>query len=160
MINKKKFLEHIIDQLQALRIDLMAAAQATYEAATGEESKPENQYDTRALEASYLAGAQAKRVSDIDEQLSIFKNLVPRNFDAHSTISVSALVHLQYNGNKFYAFLLPKGGGSTYKFEALEIQIVTPSSPLGEALVAMKSGDSVLVDVGAVTKEYEILDVV
>ncbi len=56
-------------------IILKEAALATYEAATHEESKPENEYDTRGLEASYLAGAQAKRTAEIEELLIILKHL-------------------------------------------------------------------------------------
>jgi len=39
------------------------------------------------------------------------------------------------------------------------LQIVTPQSPLGEALMGMYVGDVAIVDVGSVTKEYEILDI-
>ena len=60
-INKSSLVDHIKKQLTEDFEILKAAALATYEDATHEESKPENEYDTRGLEASYLAGAQGKR---------------------------------------------------------------------------------------------------
>lgn len=157
--DKQKLVEHLRAHLEKDRASLMAAAQATYEAATGDESRPENQYDTRALEASYLAGAQAKRVSDIDEQLSLLKTLELKKFTAKTPLSATALARLEHDDSEIYVFLLPKGGGLHVKFEGQDIQIVTPSSPLGEALLDLKQGDTAVVEVGADTKEYEILEV-
>lgn len=70
---KKKLIELICAQLEKDLQTAIAAAVATYEAATHEESKPENEYDTRGLEASYLAGAQSKRAGEIEELLAICK---------------------------------------------------------------------------------------
>ncbi len=137
----------------------MAAAQSTYEAATGEESRPENEYDTRALEASYLAGAQAKRVSDLDEQLAMCKNLNLRSFDAKSPIASTAFLELELDGHKSHVFLLPKIGGLFVTYQGVQIQVITPVSPLGEALIGLKQGDAAVVEVGSGTKEYEIISI-
>lgn len=158
-IDKKQLLEAIRAQLETDRAALMAAAQSTYEAATGEESQPENEYDTRALEASYLAGAQAKRVSDIDEQLAMFKILELRSFGSQTPIAATALVELDLEGHRSTVFLLPKGGGLFIKLNEAQIQTITPSSPLGEALLGLKEGDLAIVEIGEDTKEYEILKV-
>lgn len=158
-IDKKNLLEEIKSQLEKDRVALMAAAQSTYEAATGEESRPENEYDTRALEASYLAGAQAKRVTDIDEQLAMCKAIELKSFHSSSPISSTALLNLDLDGHKSWVFLLPKGGGLFVQHQGQQIQIITPISPLGEALIGLKQGDAAVVEVGKETKEYEILEV-
>lgn len=158
-IDKKQLIEAIRAQLENDRIGLMAAAQSTYEAATGEESQPENEYDTRALEASYLAGAQAKRVSDIDEQLAMCKLIELKSFSSQTPISATALIELDLDGVQSRVFLLPKGGGLFIKFQGHQIQTISPTSPLGEALLGLKEGDTALVEVGKSAKEYEILSV-
>ena len=158
-IDKAALLEQIKTQLETDRVALMAAAQSTYEAATGEESRPENEYDTRALEASYLAGAQAKRVADIDEQLAMVKTLEIQKFNDKSAISATALIELDLEGHHSFVFLLPKGGGLFLNHNGVPVQIVTPVSPLGEALIGLKQGDTALVEVGDETREYEILKV-
>ena len=158
-MNKKQLLENIIKQLELDRKVLMDAALATYQAATNEESKPENEYDTRGLEASYLAGAQAKRVADLDEQISIFKKLEIKEFSNQSSVAATALIEVDIEGEHKFLFMLPKGGGFVMQFEGKSIQIVTPSSPSGEALLGLKVGDIAIVETANKTKEYEIISV-
>lgn len=85
-MDKKKLVAAICTQLELDLETQKAAALATYEAATGEESKAENEYDTRGLEASYLAGAQAKRVGEIEELLTIYKFVELKKFTAKDVI--------------------------------------------------------------------------
>lgn len=155
-MDKKKLIEVLTEQLEKDRVALMAAAQSAYDAATGEESRPENEYDTRALEASYLAGAQAQRVTEIDELLALLKTVQPRVFSKDSPIAPTAMIHLDLGGHPLTVFMLPQGGGQMVKIEGREIQVVTPSSPLGDALLGLQVGDTALVEIGATTKEYEI----
>lgn len=158
-IDKKKLIEEICHQLEKDLEVLKAAALATYEAATGEESKAENEYDTRGLEASYLAGAQAKRVNEIEEQLTIYKYLEVKDFNESTPIGATALIEADLDGKKVVLFMMPKGGGLSLTFQGQKIQVVTPTSPLGEALVGLKVGEVAIVETGAMTKEYEILSV-
>jgi len=158
-MNKQKLVQQIIAQLESDLLTLKSAAQASYEAATGEESRPENEYDTRALEASYLAGAQAKRVSEVESLLTVLKYLEIKSFNAHSPIGASALVDLDNVGKKLCVFLIPAKGSITINFESKSIQVITIQSPLGEALVGLKVGDFAIVDRPQETLEYEVLGV-
>jgi transcription elongation GreA/GreB family factor len=158
-LDKKKLIELIREKLEVERLILIEAAKATYEAATHEESKPENEYDTRGLEASYLAGAQAQRVADIEETISICKNLVLKDFNDKTPISSTALVEVQYNDKKLFVFLMPKGGGTLVPFENKIIQVIAPNSPLGTSLLSLKVGDTAMVETEEDVKEYDILSV-
>lgn len=158
-MDKKKLIEQIKGKLEAERLTLIEAARATYEAATHEESKPENEYDTRGLEASYLAGAQAKRVKDIEEMIAICRNLDIKEFTDKTPIASSALVEVEFNGKKSYVFLMPKGGGILISFEGKTIQVIAPNSPLGMALIGLKVGDVASVETESDIKEYDILSV-
>ncbi len=158
-MDKNKLLAIIIDQLEKDRIALIEATQATYEAATHEESKPENEYDTRGLEASYLAGAQSKRVGEIEEALSIFKHIVLKDFSKNDPLAPTAAAELESDGKTLYVFLMPKAGGIAIKHDNKLIQVVTGTSPLGEALLGQKVGGVVVVETGKQEREYEILNV-
>ncbi len=158
-MDKKQLVEKLREKLESERLVLIEAARATYEAATHEESKPENEYDTRGLEASYLAGAQAKRVGEIEEIISICRNLELRNFSAQTPIASSAVVEVEYNKKRTFVFLMPKGGGITVEFEGKTIQVIAPNSPLGMALLNHKAGDVASVETDDDVKEYEILSV-
>lgn len=158
-MDKKKLIAHILDKLENELLILKEAERATREAATHEESKPENQYDTRALEASYLAGAQSKRITDTEETIVIFKHVKAKNFREQEPISATALVEAELNGKKSHFFVMSKGGGLTVTFEGTKIQVITPGSPLGGALLGLKVGDSALLEKDAQVLEYEILSI-
>lgn len=158
-MDKKKLIEVIREHLMTELEVLKTAAKATYEAATHEESKPENEYDTRGLEASYLAGAQAKRIAETEELLVVLKHVDPKTFTSEDKINATAIVEIDNNGKHQLLFILAKGGGVKVQFEGREIQIVTPSSPLGEALQDLKKGDIAVIDSGDSFKEFEILNV-
>lgn len=157
--NKNNLLEQIMQQLENDRIALLEATKATLEAATHEESKPENEYDTRGLEASYLAGAQSKRVGEIEEALMACRQLKLKDFAQDEAIASTAIIEIGMENKTNWVFLLPKGGGLTLTFEGRKIQVVTGSSPLGEALIGLKVGDIATVDVGRKSREVEVLSV-
>ena len=160
-MDKKKLVEVFKAQLETELLALKSAARATYEAATHEESKPENEYDTFGLEASYLAGAQAKRVLEVEELIAILKFIELKTFGPDGTIDASAVVQVKSQGKANWLFFLPKGGGFFVNFEGKNIQVITPSSPLGEALVGLQEGDIATIDAaGARTKDYEIVSVI
>jgi transcription elongation GreA/GreB family factor len=158
-MNKRELLDKLIEKLEAERQILAEAALHTYEAATHEESEPEDQYDTRGLEASYLAGAQAKRVAEVEQTILTYKQIQLRDFKDDAAISATAFIEIEHDGKKTFCFLLPQGGGVTIDHDGRHIQVITPRSPLGEALLGRQAGDVASVDVANETIEYEIVSV-
>ncbi len=159
LLDKKRLVAAIREQLEAdLRIT-KEAAKATYEAATHEESKPENEYDTRGLEASYLAGAQAKRIAEIEELLVTLKHLDLKDFHQRDKINSTALVQVKSQGKISHFFLLAKGGAVTVHFEGQKVQTITPQTPLGEALQDLRTGDIASIETGSQIREYEVLQI-
>src|SRR5580698_3382123 len=111
---KQKLIAAFIVQLESDLVSMKEAARAAHEAATHEESKPEDQYDTRGLEASYLAGAQAKRAEEIRQLLIMYKFLPLRPYGAHQSddvICATALVEMDVRGTRAFYFIAPQGGG-------------------------------------------------
>jgi hypothetical protein len=149
----------IIEKLEREMEVLKQAALNTLEAATHEESKPENEYDTRGLEASYLAGAQAKRVAEIDQALNIFRTTALREFGPGTAIDTAALVEIELDGKKNMVFLMPQAGGVRLDFEGRTVQVVSPSSSLGESLLGLKAGETAEFEVGPHLKECRVLAV-
>ena len=158
-MDKKKLVELFVSQLENDLQQLEASIKASKEEATHEESKPENEYDTRALEAGYLVKAQSKRVLDARETLSAFKHLNIKNFSKADPIQSTALIAVDVNGKKTWFFYMSVGGGLSAEWDGKKIQVITPASPLGEALLGLKTGDFATVEQGDDVKEYEILSV-
>lgn len=155
--NKRALILAIIERLENDLVVLKQAALATLEAATHEESKPENEYDTRGLEASYLAGAQAKRVAETNEALAVFRAMPLIEFGPQDSIRPLALVEIEIDRKKTVVFLVPNGGGLRLDFEGRTVQVVSPSSSLGESLLGLKVGDIAEFEVGHQIREAKVL---
>ena len=156
-MDKQKLIDAICVQLERDLEALSAAAMASREAAVGEESKPENEYDTRGLEASYLAGAQAKRAQEIAEQIAFYKSLNPKKFSARDAIAALALVKVERAGKQSYVFLVPKGGGISLSVQGKPVQAIAVGAPLGEALIGLRTGDEAAIETPRGSHVYEIL---
>lgn len=160
-MNKAKVLELIIERL---RTDLAVAAQAareTHVRATHTESQARSQYDTFALEASYLAQGQAKRVQELELALGRYQSLVSRDLNGASPIVLPALITLENEaGERRVVFLGPDAGGLSVSCDGTRVVIVTPGAPLGEALLGRTVGDSVEVQIDRAIHELEIVAVV
>ena len=154
------------DVLEAIRaaiareiavLDLSAAS--AREGATHEQAKPENDKDTRALEASYLAGAQAGRARDLAATAKRIEFLELRDFGKGDPIAPSALVELDVDGVRSVFFLADVGGGRKVEVGGVEVQVVTAEAPLGQALLGKKQGDTFEMRVKKDVREYEIVGV-
>ncbi|MCC6808392.1 MAG: transcription elongation factor GreAB [Deltaproteobacteria bacterium] len=122
---------------------LEASAAAARDAATHEESKPENDKDTRALEASYLAGAQAGRARELKALQNALSFLPLRAFAAGDAIAEAALVEVHGGGRKSVYFIAPHGGGLKARVAGVDVTVIAPDAPLGQALVGKCAGDEV-----------------
>lgn len=146
---------HVAAELEALD----KSAQAAYEGATHEQSKPENKYDTRGLEASYLAGAQRERAAELRVALHTLNAQALKSFAPDAVISLTALVELETGGVRSLCFLMSLGAGYPLILDGRPVMTVTPHAPLGEALVGKIAGDLVSIRTAAGMKEYEIIGV-
>jgi len=155
-MNKQEILDQIIQQLETELQLITEAAKNTYEIATHEENKAENEYDTRGLEASYLAGAQAERVAEMKISISQLKSVKIKNFNAQDPIGYGALVEIECESKIKTVFVLPKSGGTQLSVNNKNILIITPDSPLGEALIGLKVRDEFSIDAGKNQKFYEV----
>lgn len=150
-------LQQVIEQDLAT---LTASARTAAIEATHEESRPENKYDTRGLEASYLAGAQSARAAELVAILDHVRNTIPRTFSERDPIAATAIAELESEGGApTIVFLVRLGAGYTLTVESKKYVTVTTQSPLGQALLGKLAGDAVALTTGRETKEYDIIRV-
>jgi hypothetical protein len=122
------------------------AAKAAQAAATDPDSKAENKYDTRNLEASYLARGVAFRVVETQAALAEWEALPPQDFSAMLPVAVGALIVLESAQGPAGYFMGPGGGGVSVEHEGLEITVITPASPLGKQLLKRREGEIFLLE--------------
>ena len=155
-MKKRKLIQAVIDQLRAdLQLYHRAAVAARAEA-THEQSKAEHKYDTRGLEASYLARGQSRQVAEIEAAIEKFEKLDPREFAAADAIDVGAVVELTSGKEKNLYFIGPRAGGTEIVFEKKEILVITPESPLGSQLIGKKQGEKHRLEIAGQKQEFTI----
>ena len=140
-MNKRALIQKIVAKLTSELEVYFRAAQASRAEATHEQSKAESKYDTRGLEASYLARGQSKQAAELEVAIAEFERLDARKFAAGEAISVGALVELEIGGESSFYFLGPRAGGTEVVQEKKAVLVITPQSPLGAQLLGKKPGD-------------------
>lgn len=159
-MNKQRIVDQLLNHLESNLDMLIQAAVTARDAATGEESKAENKYDTRGLEAAYLAGAQAKRSEELTMQIIKVKKLVLRDYNEDTPIGMTAIVTVAINSDDTKHFLIfPFAGGTKLDVDNSEYSVITPDSNVGSKLIGKKVGDTFEIKIKDKNLEYEIVGV-
>jgi transcription elongation GreA/GreB family factor len=141
-----------------LRVQIRVAkdrAKATVESATHAESKQENDKDTRALEETYLAAGQAQRVAQLElDLLAIRSHSAPPKSDV---VVVGALVEIEDDERSRRLFVSARGGGMSVTVDGVDVQVISPGSPLGRAIIGRSEGDEISLRLKGGVRVYEIV---
>jgi transcription elongation GreA/GreB family factor len=171
-VNKKELLQQLLSHLQQEIDATLNAVKEVHALASHEQSKPENQYDTLALEAAYLAHGQSERIAELQRQFMLLDHLEFSDCNENSRIAVGALVRIEEAGcddhKQQWLWLLPLAGGVLLKFEnknkdyngdeGIAIRTITPEAPLAKILVGRYVGDEVVLNLGHKKKQFEIIE--
>lgn len=142
-MEKSIIIQGLHDAALAIYQRMLEAAQDTSAAATDPESKAEGKYDTRGLEASYLAAGQGEQVAALAEALQSLQPSAFPPFQPDEKIAAGALVETESDGEKAYFLLAPKGGGMSSEHEGYEVTVLTPEAPLRQKLLGLKAGNHI-----------------
>jgi transcription elongation GreA/GreB family factor len=138
-IDKRALIKALLDDVERALDVMRNAANAARDAATHEEMKAENEKDTRAIEAGYLAKGQSVRLAELEKAKAALKSLQAK---PQERVDVGAVVTVRERGRASTLFIAPAGGGLRVKVGGVDVSVVTPESPLGDALVGMETGDT------------------
>jgi transcription elongation GreA/GreB family factor len=158
-MNKPALVKKIIGELEKKIALYVGAANAAHAEATHEESKAEDKYDTRGLEASYLAAGQSRQMAETAAALQQFASLNLRKFSASDPVDLTALVELETKTETMRYFIGPAAGGTEIAIGKESVLVITPQSPLGQQLNGKKQGDRLKMKIGGVLNDYRIASV-
>jgi transcription elongation GreA/GreB family factor len=158
-MNKRAIIKKITARLREELEIYFRAAQFSRAEATHEQSKAESKYDTRGLEASYLARGQSRQAAEIEAAIAEFEKLPVKKFGADEPIGLGALVELETGGENLFYLIGPRAGGTEILHDQKEILVITPQSPLGEQLLGKKSGGQPHLNLGGLKQKAKILRV-
>ena len=153
-MNKKAVLEFLKDQLQTEFEKVKHAFETSRGHATSQELKSEGKYDTRSIEAGYLAGAQKVRVDELENDIKLLDEIdlsLPND-----TVSVGSLVEIEHNNMTRTYFISSTSGGTMIKDGDKVILIISAFSPIGAEVIGLSAGDSFEVEIQGNLREYNL----
>lgn len=140
-MDKSRLIEALIAELRSRYERAIGALAGAREAATGADTKAENKYDTRGLEASYLAAGQAEQAEELQRALHAVEAFSFQDFDPDDPVEIGALVETEQDGELRHYLLAPAGGGIVIGIEGeVPVTVLGPASPLTSALVGKTAG--------------------
>jgi transcription elongation GreA/GreB family factor len=158
-MNKRTLLKAILAALDAEVQTFVRAAKSAHAEATDPQSRAENKYDTRGLEASYLAAGQARQVRELEAAVAAFASLAPQKFAAGDPIGLGALVELEQGGVRNHYFIGPCAGGTEATVAGKTVLVITPQSPLGGQLHGRKQGERLELLLGGAKRPATVMAV-
>ena len=149
MLNKQQLVDVIVTALTQKLQQAIDAANEAHAAAVDDQSVAETQYDTLAIEASYLAEGQSKRVTEFQQAIDAFQALNLVDFDAASFVTLGALVQLAADSTTNHWFFIgPAAGGFRCQQDQQKVTVITPQSPMGSALIGKQQDDDIEIILG------------
>jgi len=158
-MNKSDVVRAIERALSSKLDGLVRAAEAALDEATHSESKAENKYDTRSLEASYLAGGQTERLIELKRRLAYVRVLSTDPLPSESPAQAGALIHVEEEERTWWCFLAPGGGGLKVEVAGEQVVVVCPTSPVGRALLGLREDEEASVPARSGVRELVVLTV-
>ncbi len=127
---KKTICHRIIEKLEADLVGMSNAQKAATQQAQSEDFKSESKWDTRAIEAGYLAGAQIKRVKELEIEIATLRSL-KNSVRQLDEVNIGALV--EASGNIY--FLTSQSGGFKVEVKGKIYSVISIKSPIAIKLI-------------------------
>jgi len=154
MVNKQEIIDQLLSKAKDDHQKAKTAFDQSREHATGADMKAEGKYDTRSIEASYIAGAQQVRLTELEQEIKLLEEISIEHIN--DSVSVGSLVHLLHNGSKRLYFISSTSGGHMLKIEEHVVLIISAFSPLGVELIGLISGDDFEIETSNQSRTYEV----
>jgi len=143
IMDKRKVIEQVVKKLKKeIEIGKKASKEA-FDTATDDEAYSDGKYDTRSLEASYLAGGQAQIVKELGDALQGFNLLKAQQFiqPPSKQVGLGSLLEIQSKSGSSWYIIGPGGGGIEVEVDGCLVTILTLYSPFGEAVASKQTGE-------------------
>lgn len=149
-VRKAELKRELLEQLEAQLAAARASHAAATEGAISDEARPENDKDTRGLEQSYLARGYAQRVAELEAALTAVGAMTVAK---SPRVAIGALVTIEENESERSLYIAAHGGGLVL---TESVTVVTPTSPMGRALLGKSADDDCELVAGGVTRALVI----
>ena len=142
--DKRKLHSLLLDALKANLNATLSAAENAKEGSNHADAIAKSKYDTFGLELSYFAGSQFERARAVEAKIAVMENTLFNDFDSDDDIDIGAIIQLQNGQKKIQTYLMSDiGAGLDLEYQGIKIIVISPESPLGEAVLGLSQGDTV-----------------
>jgi transcription elongation GreA/GreB family factor len=138
-MNKESLRAAVLACLEAELARQTHAALDSREESISEESRAENKYDTHAQEAAYLAEGQARLAAELAAGIAAWRSFAFPAAD-HYRVQLGSVVTLVAGPRTDHLLLGPSNGGLAVTHDGTDFTVVTPTSPIGRALLGQTTG--------------------
>lgn len=161
MLDKAEVLRLVRESVDADLESIVSTHKTTTAAANHEESKAENDKDTRAIETQYLARGLAQRAAELSQVRARLAVFTLRRFEDGAAAALGALVQIEDEDTeqRRWYFLAPAGGGLRLDVDGQNVAVVTQGSPIGDALLGKSVDDGFELKTPAGTRSYVVIAV-
>lgn len=156
-MNKQLLKDALLRSLDEEINAALAAAGEAHATASHGENKPENQYDTLALEAAYLAHGQSERILQLQQTRINLSRWVAPTFNEDVSVRMGACVVLLSETDEERQIFIAPLGGRELDFEGQKILVVNQEAPVTRRLIGLSVGDEVELTLGGRSAVWELL---
>jgi hypothetical protein len=111
------------------------------------------------LEEELVEENSGEENSELKRALLMYRFLPVREFTTEDVIAPGCLTELQLGSRKAWYLLVPQHGGLVTQFEGNPVQVITPQSPMGEAILGKRCGDEITVKTSSGERHYQVLQI-
>jgi transcription elongation GreA/GreB family factor len=160
-MQKALLVGQLTEQLrQSVRVALTAGSEAAHEAQHGATPAERRENAQASREYAYLAKGQKRRAAAANREIDQLERFRPQPLGAGARVALGAVVEIEdeESGEGRTFFLAPAGAGRTLTGPGGDgmISVVTPSSPIGKAVLGKRRGDVIDVTVKGEVREWAI----
>ncbi|MBK7536933.1 MAG: GreA/GreB family elongation factor [Myxococcales bacterium] len=160
-MDKQDLVDQLILRLRAAASAALSASEASAQEAKEGATPAEKREDARAAhQASTLGKAQTRRAQQAIAEIDSLGTFRPGPLTAKAPIAVGAVVEIEdvESGEGRTFFLAPVGAGVTLTGPGGDgyLSVVTPSSPVGRAVLGRRAGEVIDVTVEREVREWTI----
>ncbi len=150
--------QHLRETARTARLAMEAANTEAREGATPAERREDSRV---AQENSGLARGHRARLERATTELAMLDRFRPSRFSGTSPVAVGAIVEVEDGAEGRTLFLAPVGAGIELSGPGGDgfLSVVTPSSPIGRAVLGRRVGDTVEVSVNGESSDWTLTHV-
>jgi transcription elongation GreA/GreB family factor len=156
---KRRLIKILLNITNKRKVQALNCYKDTQDRANEAEGAMQSRYDTFKEEGQYLAGGLKIQYDKLDSAASIIESILKEvKVKESKKVQLYSIAYLDYDeGEKSKFFVFPVMGGE--KIDE-EINIISPSSPIGKALIGKEEGGEFEFIINGNSKTGEITFVV